>query len=154
MDSINVTRYRVYNKCKYDIGVVLSNGQQLNIRPDSFQLMTADDIAFVDSICANRKFFTQKMLVPCDSAGNAIPLDKLNMVEDLEAKQHLSDEVIEMNLKQNIKKLEAWLKQIEDPSELHAIYEVATKLDLPSSKLKLLASMMPDKDWLDQMNAE
>lgn len=39
--------YRVYNKCKYDIGLNLANNNmQVNIIPGSFRPLSADDILF------------------------------------------------------------------------------------------------------------
>ena len=54
-----ITRYRVFNRCKYDIGVTLTSGMQVNIRPGMFQLMTDDDIMMIETSCRNKKFFSQ-----------------------------------------------------------------------------------------------
>ena len=143
------TRYRVYNRCKYNIGVVLQNGISCNIKAGGFQMMTADDMAFIESNCANVKFFSQKMLVPVDAAGKELELDKLNIPDDPDAPAHMNDDEITAALKMPVKKMEEWLKKIEDPAELHAVYTVAKEIDLPASKLKILSSRMPEKDWLD-----
>ncbi len=145
-------RYRVYNRCKYDIGVTVADGRQYNIRPGSFALMTAADIEYVDSICRTKKFFGSGMLVAVDGTNKEIPLDKLNIVEVDESEKHLTDEEITAALKKSAKAMEAWLNAIDDPVELHAIYTVASEMDLPTSKLKILNAKMPDKDWLDQFN--
>lgn len=142
------TRYRVTNKCRYDIGVRLSNGQEVVITPGSFQLLTADDIAYVDSICSEDKFFSKRMLVPLDQTGKEVAMDQLGMYIEEDPAPHLDDAGIASALKQTPKKIEAWLDQVDDPAELHAIFEVAQTMDLPASKLKILNEKMPEKDLL------
>lgn len=144
----NDVRYRVYNRCKYDIGVQLINGVQHNIKPDSFQLLSADDILYIESICNVDKFFAKKMLVVVDTNGKEVDLAELGIAAEESAALHHNDEEIIAALKQSVKKIEAWLSTIEDPAELHSIYEVAVKLDLPASKLSVLDKKIPDKDWL------
>ena len=136
-------RYRVKNMCRYDIGV------NLLIAAGSFQMMTADDIAYVESICTVNKFFSQRMLIPYDSQGNEVPLDKLGMYVEEDAVQHMNDEAIVAMLKQSPKKIEAWLADITDPAELGAISAVAKTMDLTASKLKVINAKMPYNDILD-----
>ena len=145
-------RYRVYNRCKYDIGVTVTDGRQYNIKPGSFAFMTAADIEYVESICQGKKFFGSGMLVAVDGNNKEIPLDRLNIVEAEEGEKSLTDEEITAALKKSVKAVEAWLNAIDDPVELHAIYKVASEMDLPASKLKILSAKMPNKDWLDQLN--
>lgn len=142
------TRYRVYNRCKYDIGVNLVNGQAPNIRAGSFQLLTVNDILYIESLCSRDKFFSSKKLVPVDDNGNDISLEQLGGYPDDTVEQHLSDEEITAALKKPVKAFEAWLEKVNAPQELHAIYDVAKGIDLPSSKLKILKAKIPNKDWL------
>lgn len=144
------TLYRVYNKCKYDIGVVTQQNIGINIKAGSFQMLTPNDIAFIEANCADRKFFSQRMLVPVDDDGNEVDLRKVHVPVDVDVVPHRSDDEIIAALKGSAKKLEDWLSTIDDPAELHAIYKVAEGLDLPASKLKILSGKMPNKDWLDQ----
>jgi hypothetical protein len=142
-------RYRVKNMCRYDIGVQTTNGLRLMIAAGSFQLMTADDIAYVESICTVNKFFSKRMLVPYDSMGNEVPLDKLGMYVSEDEIQHMDDTTITTMLKQSPKKIEAWLADINDPAELDAISAVAKTMDLTASKLKVINAKMPHNDILD-----
>lgn len=143
-------KYRVFNKCKYNIGVVLANGQKISIRAGSFQLMSADDISYTESVCTEDKYFAQRMLVPYDGEGNEVNLSEMGMYIDVSDTPHLSDDEIRAMLKQSVKKLEAWLANIEDPAELHGIYEVAKGMDdLPANKLRVLNQKMPNKDFIN-----
>lgn len=141
--------FKVFNRCKYDIGVALLNGRQMSIKAGSFQLMTAGDILYIESICNRNKLFSQKMLVPVDSEGRDIELDQLGMHPEEDVPVHLDDKSIEGMLKMSAKKIEEWIGAIEDPAELHGIYEVAMKMDLPQSKLKILSARMPEKDFIE-----
>ncbi len=144
-------RLRVYNRAKYDIGVRLINGVSFNIAPNSFQVMTANDIMFIESAYPDSKFFTRKLLMPVDDAGKDINMSEFGFInaEDV----HKDDKEISEMLKQPAKKLEAWLATIEDDAELHAIYTVATEMDLPASKLKILSAKIKNKDWLGELDS-
>lgn len=145
---VNDQRYRVANKCKYDIGVTLSNGQNVVISTGSFQLLNADDIVYIESICSNQKFFAKRMLVVTDQSGKEIPLDQLGAYFEEDEHPHLSDEEIQALLKGTVKKIEATIAEIDDPAELHAIAEVAKTMDLSKTKLKVLQDKMPEVDFL------
>ncbi len=142
-------RYRVMNKCNYTIGVLLPNGHRTQIQPGSFKLLTLDDILFIESICTEDKYFGKRMLVPVDANGKEIPFDQITAYIDYDPNPHMSDDEIENILKGTPKKLKAFLDGIEDPAELHAIFEIAKKMDLSSTRLKVLKEKMPDKDFLE-----
>lgn len=142
-------RYRVKNMCRYDIGVKLTNGLSITIAAGSFQMMTADDIAYVESICTVNKFFSKRMLVPYDAEGNEVPLDKMGMIVSEDEVCHLEDDTICAMLKQSPKKIETWLAEINDPAELDAISTVAKTMDLTASRLKVINAKMPHNDILD-----
>ena len=143
-------RFRVTNKCKFDIGVTLSNGQNIVIKAGSFQLLNADDIVYIESICSRQKFFAKRMLVACDQTGKEVPLDKLGAYFEEDEAPHMSDEEITTLLKGTAKKIEAALATIDDPVELHAIAEVAKTMDLSSTKLKMLQEKMPEVNFLSK----
>lgn len=146
---MSAIRYRVKNMCRYDIGVKLTNGLSIMIAAGSFQMMTADDIAYVESICTVNKFFSKRMLVPYDAEGNEVPLDKMGMIVSEDEIPHLEDDTICAMLKQSPKKIEAWLAEINDPAELDAISTVAKTMDLTASRLKVINAKMPHNDILD-----
>lgn len=147
----NNAKFRVYNRTNYDIGVTLSSGQKPNIRKGSFLPLSVDDILYIESIARGRKPFSSKELVPVDPSGKDLSLEDLGGYTDEYAEQHFSEEEIKTNLKKPFKAVENWLNKIEDPVELHAIAEVAVKMDLPGSKLKLVQAKMPNVDLLDNI---
>ena len=145
-------KFRVYNRCKYDIGVRTAEGREYNIKPNSFALLTVDDIEYIDSICQGKKFFGSGMLEAVDAKGDTLSCEQVGVVEADESEKMLSDEEITAALKKPVKAFDEWINKIDDPVELHAIYTVASGMDLPASKLKILNAKMPNKDWLDQLN--
>lgn len=146
--NMSEQKYRVYNRCKYDIGVSLLAGHDIVIKAGSFQMLSVDDINYIESICRVNKFFSQRMLVPVDETGKEIPMAELGVVPNAEKTQHYDDKEIAAILKQPVKKIEAWLAEIEDPAEFHAIASVAKTLDLSASKLKVLKEKMPAEDFI------
>jgi len=142
-------KYRVYNRCKYDIGVNLLSGQQANIAAGNFIMLSVNDILYIEGL-SKRKVFSAKMLVPVDENNNDVALEDIGGYPDAYATPHLSDEEIIDKLGKSAKAIGAWLDTIEEPEELHAIYKVAKELDLPASKLKILQAKMPNKDMLEE----
>ena len=101
-------RYKVVNKCKYDIGVNLMSGQSVNIPADGFIKITVDDILYIESICHKRKFFSAGMLVPMTDDGKELTLEQIGGYTDTytqENQKHLSDEEIMAQLKKPNKAL-------------------------------------------------
>ncbi len=145
-------KFRVFNRCAFDVGVSLISGLSINIKPNSFAMLSVNDILYIESICQKRKFFSSKMLVPVDESGKDLSLEDLGGYTDevsaTEQKRHDTDEII-LNLKKPYKAFEAWIKKIDDPSELYAIWEVGRSVDLPASKLKILQEKIPNRDLLN-----
>lgn len=142
--------YRVYNRTKHDIGIRMSNGQEINIRAGSFQPLKALDIQFIDSICVGPGFFVTKQLVAVDDEGKDVPFEKVGLYEDKTIQVHHNDSEITAALQKSPRQIEAWLSNIDDPAELDSIYVVAKKMNLPAGKIKILSNKIPNKDWLSE----
>ena len=148
-------RYRVYNRCKHAIGVYVNNGQQsLNIISGSFAVLSVNDILYIESICNHKKFFSSRMLVPVDETGRDLTLEELGGFTDESTEIHHDVKEIEANLKKSFNAFKAWISKIDDPVELHEIWEVGKTMDLPASKLKVLSTKMPNRDLLEEEDSE
>ena len=143
-------QFRVYNRCKYDIGITLSSGQKPIIQANSFLPMTVNDILYLESIARGRKPFSSKELVVVSDDGKDLTLEDLGGYTDQYAECHYNEEEISANLRKPAKQIEKWLAEINDPVELHAIIEVAKQMDLPNSKMKILREKNPNLDPLDE----
>lgn len=143
------TRYQVKNKTHHDIGVLLSTGNRVRFKAGGHQFLTLDEIMYIESICAHTKYFSKKMLVPIDARGNELSMEELDCYINTDNNPYYDDAEIEARLKQSAAKIKAWLADIEDPAALDAIYRVAIKMDLASSKIKVLKEKMPEKDFLE-----
>ena len=142
--------FRVYNRTKHNIGVKISNGQlSVNIVAGSFVSLSATDILYIDSICAKKRFFSSRMLVPVDETGKDLTLEDLGGFTNIDSGVHLSDEEITENLEKSVNHIKTWIESIEDPVELFQILEVGKSMDLPASKLKILKAKVPEKDLLE-----
>ena len=113
-----------------------------------FQLLTGDEILFIENKCKINKFFAKKMLVPYDENGEEVELESFHIVPNKRDVPHLDDTTINDALKMTTKKFELWLEDISDPAELDAVYLVARDTDtLTKAKLDLLKKKIPNKDW-------
>ena len=152
------TKLRVWNLCRYSIGVtpMAGHAHAKNIKPNSFIILTVDDILFIEAHCGRIKMFAQRYLVAKDEEGVEVPLEEMDIVHDDDTPDHLTDAEIEEHLKMSTTKIAAWLDTIEDPAELYNIYKVAVAMDLSASKLKILQDRMPERDMLNdpEENAE
>ena len=140
--------FRVYNQCNYDIGVTLPSGQKPSIRKGSFQPLTVNDILYIESIAKKRRPFSSGELAIISEDGKRLTLEEVGGFTDTYTVKHYDKAEIMANLKKSAKAVEAWLKEIEDPAELHAILEVADEMDLAASKMKILQEKMPGIDLL------
>ena len=140
-------KVRVENRCNYDIGVTLTSGQKPNIRAKSFLPLSVDDILYIESIARGRKPFSSGQLVPVVN-GKDLTLEELGGYTDTYAVKHFSEAEIQANLGKSAKAIEAWLAEIEDPVELHAIGQAAKSMDLPRSKMKVVQAKIPNIDLL------
>jgi len=145
--------FRVANKCKYDIGVPLMNGQDVNIPTGSAYIrLSVDDILRIEGMCRKRRVFSAGMLVPMTDDGKELTLEEIGGYTDSytqENQKHLSDEEILQYIKKPNKVFEAWVNKIEDLPELESVIALAKANDVSTSKMKILQARVPDRDLLD-----
>lgn len=144
------TVLRVVNVCNYNIGVRKADDRGYNIPgKGGILMMTVNDILYDESRAKyDRKKFAKGMLEIYDPETNVkVGIEELGMQEVPEEQRHLTNEEITAALKGTAAALEAWLAPITDEAELHAIYMVATTMDLSASKLKILKAKMPNKNF-------
>ena len=139
--------YRVYNRCRHDIGVKFQDGRQYNIKPGKFVFMDKNDIAMVENSGKSDKSFAQGKLVATDDNDNPVDIKALFRIAPAEEKdKHHTDDEIKQKLSQTAKKFETWINEITDEVELYNIWMVAKDMDLPASKLKILKDKMPNRE--------
>lgn len=125
-------RYKVENKNKFDVGIKFMDGiRQANIKPNSFAMLTEDEIYYLHSIS---KLFSRKILTVADQQIN----ENLGFVEE---KSSITEEEIETILKSALTKMKKDIQVITEPHQKYTVFEVAKKLysELNGSKLDFLA---------------
>lgn len=143
---MQVQHYRVYNKCKFDIGVELSNHQQIVIKAGNFQLMTADDIVYIEGMCTRVKYFAKRWLIAVDKDGKEVSSEELGTYIVPDDHPHLSEDEVKDLLKKPAAEIKEYLSEETDPAELHSIASVAAELNLTADKLKIIKKKVPNMD--------
>ena len=135
-------RAKVTNCTKYAIGVRLINGIERNFPAGSSLRLPKEDIEYIMSIAPSL------FAVPCQLRVEDEELNELAGI-DLSVENLTTDEaVIEKKLKGSIGAMKTWIEPITQKHML-AIYQVAKKLDLPVSKMKILKEKMPEHYFLE-----
>jgi hypothetical protein len=141
--------YRIYNNTNYDIGITLSTRQQRVIRAGTpLPFIPAEEIIYIESN-ASCKPFSSKVLLIKDANDKELTLEDIGGYTDPYAEQHFSPDEIAAQLEKSAKSIASWLKDITDPIELDAIREIAEKMDLPGSKLKIIQAKIPNRNMLE-----
>lgn len=130
------TTVRVWNYNNFDIGIKLFAGREVNIRAHSFYPMSEDDIAYISSV--SDLFEKGRLRVEKEEDENRIlsdiGIDK-NAVEGF-----LDDTEIQKRLNGNYNKVKTWIDTLSDKVLIDRVNEIAKKMDLPASKMKLIAA--------------
>lgn len=145
-----IDKIRVYNKTKFHFGVQTPDNREFNIRPGSFILLTQDDIAFIESVARDGKkpFATGKLAVdkkqePEVFNNASVIVDPSNVLMD--------DKDIQQRLKQSAANIKKWIGGIQDTAILRTVAEVAARMDLPNSKIKIITEFIP---WFVQSDTD
>lgn len=133
---------RVYNDRKYNIGLVKQNGIELVVKAGAFVALTREEIEYVASLAPG--LFEGEKQLRVEDRELAV---KLGFVASASAPRFDEPFIIEQ-LSQRPAQISKWLDGINEPYLLDMIYDVASKLDLPGSKLTLLKSKLPDREFI------
>lgn len=144
-------RIKVVNPNKFDVGIKTQDKPGgMNIRHESFVLLSEDDVNYVASISP---IFQRGILRIENAAGAKEDLASevaMNIGVDLEAPQFADDEEIRKKLSATPKKLAEWLDTVNDPIVLDRIYEIAMTMDLTSQRIAKLKDKMPAKSFIGE----
>lgn len=144
------TMLRVYNTCKYDIGIITAGNQPMNIPGNGgMAILQIQDILLIEANHSRAAFFSSGKLVICDENNQPLKLEDLGGYTITNGTNpHFTDDEIREHLKQSVKKIKEWASEIEDKAEQESIFIIAKEMDLPSSKIEALAEIIPDKEWV------
>lgn len=136
-------KVRVTNVTPYNIGLKAQNGIEYNIKPHLFVTMNREDVEYNMAI-APRLFSSPAQLIVSDEELNSM------MGIDAEKANVCDSATIEKALKGTAAKLKTWLAENKQPHVLESVYEVAMKMDLPASKIKVLQEFMPLREFIEE----
>lgn len=131
-------RVRVVNQTRYDIGLRLANGIERNIAAGTFAVMARDDVEYVMGIAPKLFAAPCQLLVQDEEL-----LQDFGVAEKVEEVK-IDREEIGRKLAGNAKAMKAWLDTVNEPFVLDIVREIASKMDLPASKVKILNEKFPD----------
>lgn len=130
-------KVRVVNQTRYGIGFKLPNGVERNIVAGTFAILSRDDVEYLMSIAPKLFEAPCQLLVQDDELLQDFGV--ADKVEDVK----IDREEIGRKLAGNAKSLKTWLDTVTEPFVLDIIREIASKMDLPASKLKILEEKLP-----------
>ena len=138
-------KIRVINPQKFDVGVITQDKPiGMNIKAGGFIMLTQDDIDYIMSISTlfQRGFLRieeTKAVEIMESVGIDVNTDP----------NFIDDEDIRKKLNGTAKTIEKWLNDIHEEYILDRIFDVAKDMNLNMSKIKVLQTKMPSKNFLD-----
>lgn len=139
-------RVKVINDCKFDVGLdLLNNPAGIAVRAGSFIYMTEDDVAY--NISRNSAF--RDRLVHLEEVKEKELLEN-NGVYPEDEPNFISDDELKKILAGSVKKLEEFMKTVNNDFLLNRIYELAIDGNLTMSKVKVLQKYMPNKSFIDE----
>ena len=141
--ALNTDAINVYNRNKFDIGIKRPDGSSMNIRHGSFDIFSENEINWLMSMC---DIFARGLLQLDEEYQYLITRMGIDPKESVHA---MTDEEIKTRLSASAKKIEEWLKDINDPIAIDKICKVADTMDLNKSKLQIIKDKVPDRDVLE-----
>lgn len=138
-----IERVRVRNVAPYNVGLKAQNGIEYNIKAGTFQTMNREDVEYNMTI-APALFAAPARLIVEDEELNEI------MGIDPAESEIVDAAVAEKYLKGSAAKLRAWLEENREPHVLEIVCEAAQKMDLPTSKVRILQEFVPGRNLTEE----
>lgn len=127
-------KYKVFNNNRFNVGIRFENeaNREILIKPNSFVLMSEDDILYVDTVS---KLFSKGILYVEDED----LMVKMGYME--KSPNTISEDEIKKILKMPNNKMKEALSKIDAKHAVDKIIAVAKESDLPQSKLKIIKDL-------------
>jgi hypothetical protein len=127
-------KYKVFNNNRFNVGIRFENeaNREILIKPNSFVLMSEDDILYVDTVS---KLFSKGILYVEDE-------DLMIKMGYMEKNPNtISEDEIRKILKMPNNKMKEALSKIDAKHAIDKVIAVAKESDLPQSKLKIIKEL-------------
>jgi hypothetical protein len=127
-------KYKVFNNNRFNVGIRFENeaNREILIKPNSFVLMSEDDILYVDTVS---KLFSKGILYVEDE-------DLMVKMGYMEKNPNtISEDEIRKILKMPNNKMKEALSKIDAKHAIDKVIAVAKESDLPQSKLKIIKEL-------------
>lgn len=138
-------KIRVINPQKFDVGVITQDKPiGMNIKAGGFIMLTQDDIDYIMSIST----LFQRGFLRIEETKAAEIMESVGIDVNTDP-NFIDDEDIRKKLNGTAKNIEKWLNDIHEEYILDRIFDVAKDMNLNMSKIKVLQTKMPSKNFLD-----
>lgn len=138
-------KIRVINPQKFDVGVITQDKPiGMNIKAGGFIMLTQDDIDYIMSISN----LFQRGFLRIEETKAAEIMESIGIDVNTDP-NFIDDEDIRKKLNGTAKNIEKWLNDIHEEYILDRIFDVARDMNLNMSKIKVLQTKMPGKNFLD-----
>jgi hypothetical protein len=127
-------KYKVFNNNRFNVGIRFENeaNREILIKPNSFVLMSEDDILYVDTVS---KLFSKGILYVEDE-------DLMVKMGYMEKNPNtISEDEIRKILKMPNNKMKEELSKIDAKHAIDKVIAVTKESDLPQSKLKIIKDL-------------
>ena len=127
-------KYKVFNNNRFNVGIRFENeaNREILIKPNSFVLMSEDDILYVDTVS---KLFSKGILYVEDE-------DLMVKMGYMEKNPNtISEDEIRKILKMPNNKMKEALSKLDAKHAIDKVITVAKESDLPQSKLKIIKEL-------------
>ncbi|AJA41337.1 hypothetical protein AXJ14_gp018 [Geobacillus virus E3] len=127
-------KYKVFNNNRFNVGIRFENeaNREILIKPNSFVLMSEDDILYVDTVS---KLFSKGILYVEDEE----LMIKMGYME--KNPNTISEDEIRKILKMPNNKMKEALSKLDAKHAIDKVIAVAKESDLPQSKLKIIKEL-------------